>query len=170
MNMRIAISGSVGVGKTTISKQLAKKLQLECIHLNEIAEQFKIKDHKELQTFDFDVKACLEYVEEKYKNSDVLFEGHFAHLLDPEFVDFLIVINRDLKELKEEYKIRGYNQIKIKENLEVESFNVCFYEAEEEGYEEKQIIVVENTQEEDVEEVVLELYYEIKKRRRGMKK
>jgi len=43
----------------------------------------------------------------------------------------------EIKELKKEYKIRKYNAQKIKDNLEVESFNLCFYEALENGYEEE---------------------------------
>lgn len=142
--MRIAISGSVGVGKTTIAQLVAKELNLECIELNKVAEQFKIEDVKELQTFDFDLDNCLNFIEKKYEGKNVVLEGHFAHLLSPKFIDKLIIINRDLAELKEVYEKRKYNQQKISDNLEVETFNVCFYEAEEEGYEENQFIVLEN--------------------------
>lgn len=163
--MRIAISGSVGVGKTTISKFLSKKMNFDVIHLNEIAINFKIQDISHLQTFDFDVDKCLTFVEEKYKHSNnLIFEGHFSHLLSPEFVDFIIIINRDLKDLKAEYLKRKYNEQKIKDNLECESFNVCFYEAEEEGFSEKQFIVIENIDELDLDEIVTEIYRKIMKR------
>ncbi len=136
--MIIAISGSVGSGKTTIAKDLAKELNYSVIQLNELAKEFKIKEVPELQTFDFDIdklvaKVNRDIADGKYKNT--IFEGHFAHFLNPDLIDFLFVINRDLKELKKEYLKRNYNEQKIKDNLEVESFNLCFYEAEEEGYE-----------------------------------
>lgn len=142
--MIIAFSGSVGVGKTTIARLVAKELGFECIELNKIAEQFKIEDVEELQTFDFDLDNCLDFIEKTYAGKNVVLEGHFAHLLDPTFVDKLVIINRDLEELKEVYEKRGYNEQKISDNLEVETFNVCFYEAEEEGYGEHQFIVLEN--------------------------
>lgn len=163
--MKIAISGSVGVGKTTIAKILSKKLNYDIIHLNEIAFKFKTNDIKELQTFDFDVTKCIQYIEREYKeNQDIIFEGHFAHLLHPEFIDIVIIINRDLKELHQEYIQRGYNEQKIQDNLEVESLNVCFYEAEEEGFEEKQLIVFENSNDFEVEEVAQILYKKIQKK------
>lgn len=139
--MIIVISGSVGSGKTTIAQDLAKKLKYDVIHLGELAEKYKIKEIKKLQTFDFDIDKLLDDIEAKVKSwrkqkKNIIIESHFAHFIKPELVDFLFVINRDLKDLKKEYKIRKYNAQKIKDNLEVESFNLCFYEALENGYEE----------------------------------
>ena len=51
-----------------------------------------------------------------------------SHLLD---VDFVIVLERDLKSLKEELEKRGYNELKIKDNLESEAFKVCRMESVE---------------------------------------
>lgn len=163
--MRIAISGSVGVGKTTIAEQLAQKLQFQCIHLNEIAQYFKIEEQKELQTFDFDVKECINYIENKYTYShNIIFEGHFSHLLSPSFIDIIIILNRDIAELKQEYKTREYSDKKIQQNIDVENFNVCFYEAEEEGFEEEQFIVYENSNQFEIEECVQILFKKIQKK------
>ena len=145
--MIIGISGAVGSGKTTLAKELGKALDFEVIHLNEWAKDFKIEDVPELQTFDFDLDKLLEKVEqfiEKNKDKNMIFEGHFAHFLSPKLVNKLIILNRDLPLLKQEYLKRGYNEEKISDNLEVESFNLCFYEAEEEGYDEKQVKCYEN--------------------------
>ena len=161
--MIIAVSGSCGSGKTTIAKGLAKMLDIECVELHNIAQKFKIEDVKELQTFDFDVDECLNEVEEMYLNNDVdvILEGHFAHLLSPQFVDVLVIVNRELSELKEEYISRGYNQQKIEDNLECEAFNVCFYEAEEEGYAQHQFIVVSNSKNVLVNEVIKTIKEEV---------
>jgi len=137
--MIVAISGSVGSGKTTISRELGKKLGFEVVPLNVLAKYFKLNDVEELETFDFDLDKLLEKVEKDVKkardeNEDIIYEGHFAHFINPNLVDILFVINRDLKELKKEYGRRGYNEQKIKDNLEVEAFNLCFYEAIENGY------------------------------------
>ena len=137
--MIIAISGSVGSGKTTISMKLGEKLGFDVVPLNNIAKDFKLKEVKELETFDFDLEKLLDFVEKKIEffrkgGESVIFEGHFAHFIDPKLIDVLFVINRDLKELKREYERRDYNLRKQQDNLEVESFNLCFYEAIEEGY------------------------------------
>jgi adenylate kinase len=159
--MIVAISGSVGSGKTSFAKLLVDKLNnkikekggfsvelFDLINLNERAINYKIEDKKELQTFDFDLdKFVLDMNNFLSQNlgKNLILEGHFAHFLNPELVDYLFVLNRDLEKLKKEYEKRGYNEQKIKDNLEVEGFNLCFYEGLEEGYEEeKQIFCLEN--------------------------
>lgn len=165
--MIIVISGSVGSGKTTIAKNLAKRLKFEVVHLGDLADEFKIKDVKELQTFDFDIDSLLDNIEKKIKlwkkqKKNIVIESHFAHFIKPEFVDLLFIINRDLKELKKEYKIRKYNTQKIKDNLEVESFNLCFYEALECGFEEEDKIFCINN-DKDLNLIVKEMCLKVKK-------
>ena len=169
----LLISGSVGCGKTTVSKTLAKKLGYIFVPLNEIAKNFKLNDVKYLQTFDFDLDKLLEKVEKdiqiwRDKGQDVILEGHFSHFINPELVDILFIITRDLQELKKEYIKRGYNEQKVKDNLEVESFNLCFYEAIEEGYkEEKQVFTIENN--EDIVDVVDKMKRKLNKLNFGKK-
>ena len=146
----IAISGSVGSGKTTISDLLGEKLGCKVIHLNELAKKYKLEDVARKQTFDFDLAKLLEDFEKdlikiKQAGGSVIVESHFAHFISPEIVDILFIINRDQKELEGVYDERDYDFEKIRDNLEAENFNVCFYEAIEEGYEEeKQVFAIEN--------------------------
>ncbi len=147
--MIIAISGSVGSGKTSLAKDLSKKIEnCEVVHLNELAKEFKIKEVPDLQTFDFNIDGLIAKINRHVadnSNKNIILEGHFAHFINPDLVDFLFVVSRDLKDLKKEYEKRGYTEQKIKDNLEVESLNLCFYEGIEEGYkEEEQIFLVEN--------------------------
>ncbi len=157
--MIIAISGSVGTGKTTIAREVAKKLDAQIVHLNDWALDFKIRDVSELQTFDFNLDGLIHKVNQYISNNlnkNIVLEGHFAHYINPELVDLLIVINRDLSILKKEYEKREYNQKKIEDNLEVESFNLCFYEGIEEGFEEeRQIFCVDNNL--DLNEIVKQI-------------
>lgn len=137
--MIIAISGSVGSGKTDISKIIGEEKGFKVINLNEWSRDFKLDYNKDLQTFDFDIDGLLDKVEDyikKHKLKNVIFESHFSHFIDHKLIDYLFIINRDLKDLKIEYIKRNYNEQKIKDNLEVESFNLCFYEALENGFEE----------------------------------
>ncbi len=152
-NMIIVISGSVGSGKTTISNLLKEELNADIIHLNEWAEEFKIEKREDLQTFDFDIDKLLDKIENHIKKHEkkikktLIIESHFAHFINKKLVGYLFILNRDLKDLKIEYIKRQYNEEKIKENLEVETLNLCFYEALENGYEEDggKIFCIENS-------------------------
>jgi broad-specificity NMP kinase len=76
---------------------------------------------------------------------NLIIESHFAHFINPKFVDLCFVINRGLNDLKNEYEKRKYIQEKKNDNLEVESFNLCFYEAIENGYkQEQQVFCIKN--------------------------
>lgn len=148
--MIIAISGSVGSGKTSISNKLQEKLNFKIIHLNDIAKEFKLKEIKKLKTFDFDLDKLINFVEKiiirnNKKKENLILESHFAHFLNPKLVDFLFIISRNQKELLKEYKKRDYNKEKISDNLEVENFNLCFLEATENGFKEKKdLFLIEN--------------------------
>lgn len=165
--MIILISGSVGSGKTSLAKLVAKKLDnCKLVHLNDLATHYKIEEIEKLQTFDFDMDKLLINVEKDVRNwnddgKNVVVEGHFAHFFKSELVDLLFVINRGLKDLKKEYENRNYNEQKIKDNLEVESFNLCFYEAEEEGYDESQVFCLNN--DEDLKDLRNKVLRKIKK-------
>ena len=165
--MIILVSGSVGSGKTTIADELGIRADFDIVHLNDLAEKYKIEYNKKLETFDFDIDALLDDIESKIKKwresgKKVIIESHFSHFINHDLVDFLFVINRDLKDLKKEYRKRDYNLEKIRDNLEVESFNLCYYEALENGFEEEdKVLCVQN--EGDLDVIVSDIYDMIKK-------
>jgi broad-specificity NMP kinase len=173
--MIISISGSVGSGKTSFAKILQQKLnkqkeieftcqKFKIIHLNDWAIDYKMKDVEKLQTFDFDIDKLILKINtylSQNQSKNFIIEGHFAHFIDPKLVDYLFILNRNLKELETEYQKRKYNIQKRNDNLEVENFNLCFYEGIEEGYkEEKQIFCIENNKKltQLVDEVISKVY------------
>jgi len=148
--MIIAITGSVGCGKTIITEQILKLRKSEVIYLNDFAKKYYLREDIENQTNEINLEKLVLDIEKiilKYKKvkKNCIIEGHFSHFISDTLVDFLVILNRPLNELKKEYIKRGYSEKKSKENLEVESFDTCFFEALEEGYSEKRIIRISNT-------------------------
>jgi len=135
----ICVSGSVGVGKSTYSKKLAKKLKYKYIELNEFIEENKLKEKydKKMKTWDVDVKKLNKVLVEFIKNSkeNLVIDGHLSHYLPKKYVDKVIIIKCELKELRKRLEKRGYNEDKIRENLDCEIFDVCYEEAKELGHE-----------------------------------
>jgi len=113
--MQIAISGTPGVGKTTIAERLAKKLNYRLISVNNLAEKLDAytgyDKKRQAKILDMDkLKKELQKIKE-----NIIIEGHASH----EFpVDIVIILRCEPpileKRLKERYP---KNPEKIKENI-----------------------------------------------------
>ena len=131
----ICVSGSVASGKTVYAKKLAKELKYTYIDLNEVIDENKLKEDydKERKTFEVDVKKLNKVLIKIIKDSkeNLIIDGHLSHYLPKKYVDKVIIIKCDLKELRKRLEKRKYNEKKIRENLDCEIFDVCFEEAKE---------------------------------------
>ena len=155
------MTGSVGSGKTTVSKKLNEKIEnSKVISLNEISKDFKIEYDEKSQTYDFDLEKCLSFVEKqikKEKDKTLIIESHFSHLIKPNFIDLCVILKRDQKKLIDEYKKRNYSKKKCDENILCENMDLFFLEAKENGIE--KIIVVENENlEKTIEKILKKLF------------
>ena len=153
----IIITGSVGTGKTTLAKKLAKKLNYEYIDVKKLIEKnnlssgydkkrkCKIIDIKKLNNFliknivnnkKFSKKLKLK------KISGLILDSHLSHYLPRKYIDLCIVTKCDIKELNKRLKGRKYAKNKIKENIECEIFDICLNEAKENNH---NLLVVDTT-------------------------
>ena len=131
----ICVSGSVGVGKTTYSKKLAKDLKYGYVDLNWVIEKNKLKEKydKEMKTWDVDVSKLNKVLIKLIKNSkkNLVIDGHLSHYLPKKYVDKVFIVKCELSELRKRLEKRKYKEDKIRENLDCEIFDVCFEEAKE---------------------------------------
>ena len=153
----IFITGTPGVGKTTVAnylnKELKKKYNSKIFQINEIAiendliqgidskKKYKIVDIDKLNKKLFEIinednTKDLNYNIEKNEESVsddleileiAIFEGHLSHLCD--YCDKVVVLRLNPKSLEKRLKKRDYSESKIQENLEAESLAVCTVEA-----------------------------------------
>tara|TARA_B100001113_G_C21096290_1_gene616714 strand:- start:879 stop:1406 length:528 start_codon:yes stop_codon:yes gene_type:complete len=113
----IAITGSPGVGKTTISNMLAS----QGWKVNTVAELAKTFDCEG----DYDeLMGCVEIdihkLAERFlmePNDNLIIEGHLAHFLA---VDAIVILRCEPSQLRARLESRGYTQSKINANLEWE--------------------------------------------------
>jgi len=158
------ITGTPGVGKTTVSSRLASRLDATHIDLSKLVEQEKLISgvDKDRGTLIADTKRVSERVQGIIKSCDrdVIIDGHYAvDVLPSEGIHLVFVLRRDPEELKESMENRGFTERKLWENLAAEILDVCLWDAVQACGSEKlcEIDVSGKRIEEVVEEIVLVL-------------
>lgn len=124
----LVITGNPGVGKHTIAKMLAQKLDYTIIDLNQIAIQNKIFEKKD-STLDVDVKKLAKIVKKAVKKNSLIV-GHLApYVSDKKQVTHTIILRKNPYRLIPIYKKRKYSQKKIIENVGSEILGIIEYDS-----------------------------------------
>lgn len=120
--MKVALTGTPGTGKTTISNHLEG---FEVVHLTEYMREKGIGEQKEeLQVRPEKLRKIISAEFDDGEN--VVFEGHLSHHLD---VDYCIVLRCNPDELGKRLSKRSYTPQKIHENVESEVIDIILQEA-----------------------------------------
>ena len=170
----ILVTGTPGVGKTSISRLLASKLDAVYISLAELVKQERLISgvDKARETLIADTDKVSKRVKEIIKNSecDVIVDGHYAvDVVPTKAVHMVFVLRRDPSELKSVMENRGFRERKLWENLAAEILDVCLWDAVSAcGSEKVCEIDVSGKRIEEVVEDVLSVLEEGKKCRVGI--
>jgi len=137
----ICVTGTPGCGKTTYAKKISDALNYKYVDVKEIIKKKNLVER-------FDKKRDCNVIDTKKLNAELMkikgslvIDSHLSHYLPPKFVDYVVVVKCELKELKKRLEERGYSNNKIRENLDCEIFDVCLTEAIESGH---KVFIIEN--------------------------
>ena len=129
----VVISGTPGTGKTTVSEKISEKINAKVISLNDFSISEKITCGYDVKrdTYIIDIDKLIpriknlieQYRKKKYET--LILESHFADIVPKEFIDYAIVLRCDPEELSLRLKKKGYNEQKVKENIQTEFLNNC---------------------------------------------
>ena len=148
----IAVTGTPGTGKTTLSKKLSNKLDFYYLDVNKLISRHKLSEgyDKNRKTKIVDIKKLnkvlaseitfIKKSSKKYRG--IIIDSHLSHYLPKKYVDFCIVTKCDIKELSKRLKKKKFDKNKIKENIQSEIFDICYNEALERKH---KIIVIDTT-------------------------
>jgi adenylate kinase len=160
----ILVTGTPGVGKTTVSNKLASKLNALCVGITDLVREKRLfaSVDEARQTLIADTEEVSNHLQEIVKSSkgNIIIEGHYAvDVVPKEEVDTVFVLRRDPSELKEKLEQRGFVGKKLWENLAAEILDVCLLDALVACGEEKvcEIDVSGKSVEEVMEEMIMVL-------------
>jgi adenylate kinase len=139
----ILVTGTPCVGKTTIARQLSKKLNALYINLTELVEKenLTIGRDKERKTFIINegkMRKKLRETIDTTEKSSIIIDGHYAAAVVPKsHVTHIFVLRRNPVELRTFMEKCGFQGPKLWENLASEILDVCLVEALREHEKEK---------------------------------
>ncbi len=130
----VLVTGTPGVGKTSVSRLLASKLNAVYVSLAELVKRESLIAgvDEERETLIADTDKVSKRVQEIVGSDegDVIVDGHYAVDVVPAAdVHLVFVLRRDPKELKVVMEMRGFKERKVWENLAAEILDVCLWDA-----------------------------------------
>jgi adenylate kinase len=130
----ILVTGTPGVGKTTVSHRLASKLDAHYIGITELVKKQKLITgiDENRQTLVADTEKISKQLQQILTKTGgrVIIEGHYAvDVVSKKDVNTVFVLRRDPRELKSALENRGYEEKKLWENLAAEILDVCLWDA-----------------------------------------
>jgi adenylate kinase len=122
--MHIALTGTPGIGKTTV----ASLLPYDVIDINTLVrEGLSLGVDPERGCLEANMNGLEGRLKELDTEGITILDGHFSH----HFTAQAIVLRLHPKELKKRLETRGYDEKKINENLEAEAIDIILAEAVE---------------------------------------
>ena len=130
----VLVTGTPGVGKTTVSQKLAFKLDAVYVGVTELVKKQNLitSVDKERKTLIADTEKVSKHLQEILAKTEgiIIIEGHYAvDVVPKKDVNTVIVLRRDPRELKAALEKRGYDEKKLWENLAAEILDVCLWDA-----------------------------------------
>ena len=157
--MIISISGTPGVGKTTIARILAKRLGYEYVSLKDFALRHGIGEM--VEELEIDVEKLVKATKREFEDRNVVFDGHLSHLIPS---DLVIILRLHPRIIGERLLRREYSKKKVSENVEAELVDVCLIEAIENNENIIEVDTTDKTPEEVVGEILKLMKAGVKRR------
>ncbi len=124
--MKLAITGTPGIGKTSVAKLLSKVTNYSIINLNYLLlKNFKIQKDENRDTWEVDIERAIKEIE---LPKNCILEGHLSHFFP---VDAIIVLRCKPKQLLKRLRVKKWFATKVEENTESEALNLISEEARE---------------------------------------
>jgi adenylate kinase len=131
----ILVTGTPCVGKTTVARLLASRLDALYVNLTDLAVHDNLVSGKdeERESIIVDENRMRRKIRETIEGceqDDIVIDGHYAVSVVPKkFVTYVFVLRRDPVELQKFMEQHGFSGRKLWENLASEILDVCLVDA-----------------------------------------
>ncbi|MBU1197269.1 AAA family ATPase [Candidatus Micrarchaeota archaeon] len=153
--MRLIVTGTPGVGKTSLSKQIAARLAIPFISVNAFVQRKSMGRREGLERV-VDPKTLERALRKELKGKKAfVLDGHLAcEITIP--CDAVLVMRCHPRRLNKRLKKRGYSKKKIEDNLYSEALDYCLVRAET-HYERKKVVQLDASTRVSVEAALKQL-------------
>ena len=104
-----------------------------------------------------DEDKLLDFLEPHIPQGGYIVDFHASNFFPERYFDFVFVLRTNNSVLYDRLKLRGYTEHKIKNNVECEIFQECLLDVKE-SYNSKIIYEFDNTKEEDMNNVLGQIF------------
>ena len=123
--MNLLVTGTPGSGKTTLAKNIAKKLKMKTINEKDFALKNAIGHYNEENELELPIKTLQKKANVFLKkNKRIIFEGHVFSETKLA-VDKVILLTIDPEELEMRLELRKYSPQKLMDNVFCEGIEYC---------------------------------------------
>ncbi len=131
----IAISGTPGVGKSTISRRISERLGIPWIDLSDavIRNRLYVEFDDVRASYIIDEDRVRAYLEKLYREQGpFVLDSHYAEIAPRHLLEIIVVVRLSPLELIERLVNKGWSCSKVAENVEAELLSICTRNAIEE--------------------------------------
>lgn len=122
--MKLAITGTPGVGKTTVAEMVSDLTGWPLLDTNKLlTTDYVVEKDVDREAFMVDIERA---ASETKLPADCVLDGHLSHFFS---VDFVIVLRCRPKELQMRLESKVWAQAKVEENIEAEAMDMISDEA-----------------------------------------
>ncbi|XP_069887398.1 adenylate kinase isoenzyme 6 isoform X1 [Dipodomys merriami] len=127
----ILLTGTPGVGKTTLGKELASRSGLKYISVGDLAREGELYDgyDEEYDCPILDEDRVVDELENEMRDGGVIVDYHGCDFFPERWFHIVFVLRTDNSVLYKRLETRGYNEKKLKDNIQCEIFQVLYEEA-----------------------------------------
>ncbi|XP_035920722.1 adenylate kinase isoenzyme 6 [Halichoerus grypus] len=161
----ILLTGTPGVGKTTLGKELASRSGLKYINVGDIAREGQLYDgyDEEYECPILDEDRVVDELENQMSEGGVIVDYHGCDFFPERWFYIVFVLQADNSVLYKRLETRGYNEKKLKDNIQCEIFQVLYEEALA-SYKEEVVPQLPSNKSEDLEENINQILKWIEQR------